>query len=158
MGGMTMTVRLATLEDVEHLHNLHFKLNRHRHELQPKNFQGKSVDEEWIEENLRDSHRDYLVLEVEGEVRGMALVEMLENYSIPGSVKYKYLNILDFMIDPELEIETHGHQLLKAVRQWGKERYLSYIQLNELANDIKKIDFFAKEQLAVTQKTFKCVI
>ena len=88
----------------------------------------------------------------------MALIEMLENYSIPGSVKYRYLNILDFMIESELDLDTYGHQLLKAIRRWGKDRYLSYIQLNELANDVKKIDFFAKEQLAVTQQTFKCVI
>lgn len=153
-----MTVRLATLEDVEHLHNLHFKLNRHRHELQPKNFQGKSVDEEWIIQNLKASNRDYFVLEIDGEICGMALVEMLETYSIPGSVKYKYLNIMDFMIEPEFDLETYGHELLKVIRKWGKERYLSYIQLNELANDLKKIDFFAKEQLAVTQQTFKCVI
>lgn len=153
-----MTVRIATHEDVEQLHNLHFKLNRHRHQLQPKNFQGKSVDEGWIKDNIKSAHRDYFVLEVGGEIRGMALVEMLENYSIPGSVKYKYLNILDFMIESELDLDMHGHQLLKAIRQWGKDRYLSYIQLNELANDVKKIDFFAKEQLAVTQQTFKCVI
>ena len=44
-----MNIRMATLEDVETLHNLHFALNRHRHSLQPTNYQGKSMDEEWDE-------------------------------------------------------------------------------------------------------------
>ena len=47
-----MKVRIATVEDVQALHQLHFELNCHRHTLQPTNFQGRSVDEEWIYENI----------------------------------------------------------------------------------------------------------
>ena len=102
-----MNIRMATLEDVETLHNLHFALNRHRHSLQPTNYQGKSMDEEWIEENIKTRYRDYILLEVDNEIKGMALVEIKETYSVPGSVKYKYLELMSFYIVPEPVSYTH---------------------------------------------------
>ena len=54
-----MKVRIATVEDVQALHQLHFELNCHRHTLQPTNFQGHSVDEEWICENILNVDKDY---------------------------------------------------------------------------------------------------
>lgn len=153
-----MNIRLATIGDVEALHNLHFALNRHRHSLQPTNYQGKSMDEDWIKDNIEMRYRDYLILEIDGEIKGMALVDMKETYSVPGSVKYKYLDLMAFYIAPELELNHYGHELFMAVRVWGKKYFLSYIQLHELINDVKMVNFLAKEQLAVTQQTFKCVI
>ncbi|MTO10094.1 hypothetical protein GMB50_12590 [Turicibacter sanguinis] len=153
-----MNIRMATLEDVETLHNLHFALNRHRHSLQPTNYQGKSMDEEWIEENIKTRYRDYILLEVDNDIKGMALVEIKETYSVPGSVKYKYLDLMSFYIVPELDLNYYGHELFTAVRAWGKKYFLSYIQLHELINDVKMVNFLAREQLAVTQQTFKCVI
>lgn len=153
-----MNIRLATLEDVEALGNLHFALNRNRHRLQPKNYQGKSMDEEWILKNIQTRYRDYLVLEINDEIKGMALIEIKETYSIPGSVKYKYLDLMAFYINPELDLNYYGHELLKAVRAWGKKYFLSYLQLNELINNEEMIKFLEKEQLMVTQQTFKCVI
>ena len=94
-----MKVRIATVEDVQALHQLHFELNCHRHTLQPTNFQGRSVDEEWIYENIVSSDKDYLVLEIKDEVVGMALLEKKEGHTVNGSVRYRYLYLRDFMID-----------------------------------------------------------
>lgn len=153
-----MKVRTATVADIQALHQLHFELNCHRHTLQPTNFQGRSVGEEWICENIASHDRTYLVLEVEEQIRGMALIEMHEAQSVNGSVRYRYLYLRDFMIDSNLCLQTYGHELFKEIRRWGKKNFLSYIQLNELINDEERLDFFEKENLSVTQQTLKCAI
>lgn len=153
-----MKVRVATVKDVKELQKLHYDLNRHRHALQPKNFQGRSVDEEWVLNNISSCDKEYLVLEVGGNIRGMAFVEMKEGQTVYGSVRYRYLFLRDFMIDSSLSLQTYGHELFKEIRRFGKKNFLSYIQLNELINDKERLDFFEHEQLSVTQKTFKCAI
>ena len=108
-----MKVRIATVEDIQALHQLHFSLNCHRHTLQPTNFQGRSVDEEWIYENIISSDKDYLVLEIKDEVVGMALLEKKEGHPVNGSVRYRYLYLCDFMIDSSLCLQKYGHELFK---------------------------------------------
>lgn len=157
-GGILVKVRIATVEDVQVLHQLHFDLNCHRHTLQPTNFQGRSVDEEWICQNIMSSDKDYLVLEVEDEVVGMALIEKKEGHTVNGSVRYRYLYLRDFMIDASLCLQTYGHEFFKEIRRYGKKNFLSYIQLNELINDKERLKFFEKEQLLVTQQTLKSAI
>ena len=153
-----MKVRVATVNDVKVLHQLHYDLNRHRHALQPKNFPGRSVDEEWILNNISSCDKEYLVLEVNGDIRGMALLEMKEGKAVYGNVRYRYLFLRDFMIDSSLSLQTYGHELFKEIRRFGKKNFLSYIQLNELINDEERLSFFETEQLHVTQQTFKCAI
>lgn len=153
-----MGVRIATVADIHALHHLHFELNRHRHRLQPTNFQGKAVDEEWICENIESRDKDYLVLEVNGEIAGMALIQMKEAKSVNGNVRYRYLYLRDFMIESNLSLQTYGHELFEAVKKYGKKHFLCYIQLNELINDEQRLQFFEEEQLSVTQQTLKCVI
>ena len=153
-----MKVRIATVEDVQALHQLHFELNCHRHTLQPTNFQGRSVDEEWICENILNVDKEYLVLEIKDEVVGMALLEKKEGHTVNGSVRYRYLYLCDFMIDSSLCLQKYGHELFKEIRRYGKKNFLSYIQLNELINDEERLKFFEKEQLLVTQQTLKSAI
>lgn len=153
-----MGVRLATVADIKTLHHLHFELNCHRHSLQPTNFQGRAVDEEWIFENIESYDKDYLVLEVNNEIQGMALIQMKEAKSVNGNVRYRYLYLRDFMIDSKLSLKAYGHELFEAIRSYGKKHFLSYIQLNELINDKQRLQFFEEEQLSVTQQTFKCGI
>ena len=142
-----MKVRLATVRDVKALHRLHYDLNGHRHTLQPKNFQVRSVDEEWILNNISSREKEYLVLEVNGDIRGMALLEMKEGKSVYGSVRYRYLFLRDFMIDSSLSLQTYGHELFKEIRRFGKKNFLSYIQLNELINDEERLSFLKLNSL-----------
>ncbi len=111
-----MKVRVATVNDVKVLHQLHYDLNRHRHALQPKNFPGRSVDEEWILNNISSCDKEYLVLEVNGDIRGMALLEMKEGKAVYGNVRYRYLFLRDFMIDSSLSLQTYGHELFGDIR------------------------------------------
>ena len=62
------------------------------------------------------------------------------------------------MIDSSHCLQTHGHELFKEIRRYGKKNFLSYIQLNELINDEERLKFFEKEQLLVTQQTLKSAI
>lgn len=153
-----MKLRLANFQDVKVLNRLHFNLNLHRHQLQPTNFQGKSMGEEWVEEKINDTCTDYIVLELEGQIKGMALIKIVEAYSIPGSLRYKYLQIEDFMVDSDLDLEQYGRILFNGVRAYGKELRLNHIQLNELANDHQKIEFFNQQKLKPVQQTLKCMM
>ena len=153
-----LKIRLANLNDVEALNVLHFNLNRHRHKLQPKNFQGKSMGEEWVKEKITEEKTNYIVLEVEGQIKGMALIEIVEIYSIPGILRYKYLQIEDFVFDTDLNLEKYGQLLFQEIRAYGKALRLNHIQLSELANDHKKMEFFYQQDLMPVQQLLKCVI
>lgn len=72
-----MKVRLGTVEDIDLIVRLNNELNQMMSKLQPDDFKKISEDIDWVQQYLLNEKADYLLLEDEGEIRGLALVEQL---------------------------------------------------------------------------------
>ena len=88
-----MKVRLGTVEDIDLIVRLNNELNQMMSKLQPDDFKKISEDIDWVQQYLLNEKADYLLLEDEGEIRGLALVEQLESIDLPSLLKRHYVFI-----------------------------------------------------------------
>ncbi|MTO65292.1 GNAT family N-acetyltransferase, partial [Turicibacter sanguinis] len=86
-----MKVRLGTVEDIDLIVRLNNELNQMMSKLQPDDFKKISEDIDWVQQYLLNEKADYLLLEDEGEIRGLALVEQLESIDLPSLLKRHYV-------------------------------------------------------------------
>lgn len=153
-----MKIRLGTFEDMESIARLHANLNQMMSQLQPNDFKSNSEDAAWIKQYLLDENSDYLLVEDGGEIRGLALVEESESYNIPSLLKRHYANLIHLIVAPDYRGVGYGHELMEAVKQWGKERQLEYIELSVLANNQAALLFYEKEGLIDVRKVMRASI
>ena len=142
-----MKVRLGTVEDIDLIVRLNNELNQMMSKLQPDDFKKISEDIDWVQQYFLNEKADYLLLEDEGESRGLALVEQLESIDLPSLLKRHYVYLVHLVVDPLYRGCGYGHELFKAAKDWGKDRQLEYIELSVLANNQAALMFYEKEGL-----------
>lgn len=140
-----MKIRLGTIEDLEFIICLHNYLNKMMSELHPEDFKNIGEDPEWIKQHLLSQHSDYLLIEDEGEIRGLALVQQSESYQLSSLFNHRYVNLVHLIVSPVYRGCGYGHELLQAAKEWGRIRELEYIELSVLANNQAALMFYEKE-------------
>lgn len=142
-----MKVRIGTLEDIELIIQLHHDLNKMLIQLQPDDIKNINEELNWVKSNLLNEDKDYLLIEDEGEVRGLALVEAVESCGRPSLLKRPYVHLVHLIVNPMYRGCGYGHELLKAVKEWGMKRKVEYVELSVLANNQAALMFYEKEGL-----------
>ena len=153
-----MKVRLGTVEDIDLIVRLNNELNQMMSKLQPDDFKKISEDIDWVQQYLLNEKADYLLLEDEGEIRGLALVEQLESIDLPSLLKRHYVYLVHLVVDPLYRGCGYGHELFKAAKDWGKDRQLEYIELSVLANNQAALMFYEKEGLMNVRNVMRTLI
>lgn len=153
-----MNVRIGTVEDIQIITRLHTQLNEMMAQLQPTDYQSISEDESWIRKNFQNTQLTYLLVEDEGEVRGLILVESVETTRTTSAISQQYACINQIIIGQQYRGYGYGHALLESVKEWAQKRQLAYIQLNVLTNNVAALMFYEKEGFQDLQKIMRLSI
>lgn len=153
-----MKIRLGTIDDIDLIVRLNNELNQMMSQLQPDDFKKINEDLDWVKQYLLNEKADYLLLEDEGEVRGLALVEQLESFDIPSLLKRHYVSLIHLIVNPMHRGCGYGHELFQAAKDWGKHRNLEYIELSVLANNQAALMFYEKEGLTNVRNVMRTTI
>lgn len=153
-----MNVRIGTVEDIQIITRLHNQFNEMMAQLQSRDYLSISEDESWIRKNFQNTQLTYLLIEAEGEVRGLILVESVETNRTTSSISQRYAYINQLVIAEQYRGYGYGHALLKSVKEWAKKRQLAYIQLNVLTNNVAALMFYEKEGFQDLQKIMRLSI
>lgn len=153
-----MNVRIGTVDDIQIIARLHTQFNEMMAQLQPRDYQGIREDEARIEKNLQNNQLIYLLVEDEGEVRGLSLVESIETARTTFGVSQQYACINQLIIGQQYRGYGYGHALLEAVKGWARKHQIAYIQLNVQTNNVAALMFYEKEGFQDFQKIMRLSI
>ena len=125
-----MQVRRAGLSDIPAIKALYHHLFAAMERLEPEIMRDVEQDESFLRETIEGEKGDVL-LAVEGErPLGFALVRQEKTPPYLCMVPHEFCFLLDLSVAPEARNRGVGTALLKAVKTWGRERGLDYVELN----------------------------
>lgn len=151
-----MHIRLANRYDVKALTRLYYELNADMALLQPDKFVAAYPDSLFIDNMIADSTSDIILLEQHRILIGFALIKEMETMDHACIIPRRYAYLYDFIITAEYRNQGLGGLLLEEAKRWAKQRKLSYMELDVLAENKAAIHFYEKHGLNESVRTMQC--
>ena len=139
-----MEVRLAALEDIEHLCHLFTEFFAYNAALQPEYCNAAIEDGKYPEVVIKDEKADMLIAIENGIIVGF--MHVIESKTPPYKpiVPHGYAEVMAFMVTASCRRKSVGTALLDAAKEWGKARNLDYIELAVLSNAKEANAFYGR--------------
>lgn len=145
-------VRKATNNDIPAIAELYREQFREMAKLIPDFIKEGDQSAEFIENTIADEESDILVYENDGMVVGFILLHTKTRPDFSFMLPGKYCYIMDIIVTENYRGKGLGTALMKAAKDWAKERNCNFINLDVLVNNpgaiklYKKLDFIPKAQ------------
>ena len=137
-------IRLADKNDLERLTELFIELHRHHVEIMPESF--LMPEQSWfsgkISEILNDVGQKVLVYD-SGRIEAYAVVRIIEVDS-PDKPYRKVCFIECFAVSENCRRQGVGTELFNAVKEFGREKGCTSVQLGVSAGNTGAVDFYEK--------------
>ena len=140
-----MEIRRAQLGDVPAIEELSRILFGEMERLQPEYYREADQDRKFLLSVIAEEKGDILLAQEEGKILGFALVREEETPPFSCMVPRRYAHLIDLVTAPGHRGRGVGGSLVRAVRQWAKERGLEYVELYVLSNNGNALRFYEGE-------------
>lgn len=151
-----MNIQIASIDNVDDICLMYQELFEYIAALQPEYYKKSESNREFIKSIIMGEKADFLVSVNDGAVMGFAFVEEEKTPSYNCLVCHKYAYLSDIMVRNSFRGKGIGTALLKAVKQWAKDRSLEYLELNVLSNNVSAIRMYEREKFRNTNQTMRC--
>ena len=139
-----MKTRIAGLSDIPRIRTLYRQQFDAMSELQPYFMQPGEQSEAFIRYMVADERSDILLLDAEGALLGLCVIQEKEMPGLPFFVPRRYAYIMDLLIDRDNRHVGFGTSLMTAAKSWARARSLEYLDLDVLANNDRALHFYEK--------------
>lgn len=151
-----MKIRKATESDLNIIKELYWLLDTDAIHYQPEHFIRTERPEEFILDIIHNEKSDFLLIQVNNEVIGFSLIQEKSTSNISCLKQERYAYILDFVIAEEYRSNGYGAELLKASKEWGRDRGLDFLRLSVFPDNLRGVKFYEGQGLKETMKTMEC--
>lgn len=139
-------VRKAHLNDLEAISQLYIILFDGMANLVPDYLKPAEQERDFLLSVLRgENDMMVFVVEEEGEVKGFAIAQLQNTPPYSCMVQQRSVYLIDLVVDPNSRSKGYGKKLLDAVKDWGKSRLISFMELSVLARNKKAIELYQRE-------------
>ncbi|MTG98865.1 MULTISPECIES: GNAT family N-acetyltransferase [Myroides] len=150
-----MTIRVAELTDIEQLQLLYQKQLKTQQVYQPYYFKADLPAVDFLEETIKSDQAEFIVVEHEGQLIGMAALFIEETLPYECYVSHRYLNFADLYVEEGFRNKGLGKELIENVKKWGKEKKVDYIELLVLRENSKAQALYLKESFETVHSVMR---
>jgi len=127
-----VTVRFAREEDLERVNELRRQVNSLHVAGKPEVFKPGFCRElrDYIHVIREDPQKEILVAEVNGEVRGFAILNHIIRPENPFMFERDFLDVDEFGVDENCRRQGTASAMMRFIREWAKEKGFRRIELN----------------------------
>ena len=150
-----MIIRLAARKDIKDLQELYYELEKDAVMFQPEHFVFGNREEEFFEGIFNSSNQDIIVVEMDEKVVGFAHVIMLEQKNIPCLKPEKVIYLQDLDVSEELRCKGIGTKLIRACKDYGKEKGADFMRTQVFPQNERGIKFYEKSGFSEKMKTIE---
>lgn len=151
-----MNIRPATAKDMEAIRKLSYELDVVEQSNQPEHFTIVERTDDMLLQFIEADDADYPLAEDNGEVIGFMLVQEKEIGRESGLIPHKFTYAYELIVDPARRKTGAGQALIDAVKDWTRQRGLSYFKLSVLPENQKAYDFYVKNGFENVLITMEC--
>lgn len=143
---MTITIRLATLDDYAAFCNLMAQIDTLHREQEPTVFREAipARDRPFFEMWLDSRGRRLLVAEADGQVVGLVMAEVIYTPNFPILKPRTYVHVDTLVVDANAQRQGIGQALMGAVHEWAESRDIHEVQLGVWAFNQGAIAFYER--------------
>jgi ribosomal protein S18 acetylase RimI-like enzyme len=151
-----MIIRTATQKDLQAIKELYSLLDADAVYYQPEHFLKNERPEEFILNIIQNDKSDFLLIEEDNHVIGFSLIQEKAAADISCLKQEHYAYLLDLVIAEEYRSRGYGASLMRASKEWGRERKLDFLRLSVFPENDRGIKFYENQGLKETMKTMEC--
>lgn len=155
---MQVSVRLATMLDLDQVAQVFKEENRFHAELLPELFQVTDpiITVEWFEGILVDREKALYVAEAEGgRVIGVLLIEVQTSPNDPIFRPRRYAVVDEVAVLEEYRGQGVGRALMNQAHQWARDQEVSEVELQVWEKNPGAITFYRQLGYKTTRKTMR---
>lgn len=150
-----LSIRLATVADIDAIAPLYRILFREMAALQPSLWRPAEMSRSFLVELIEGSRSDVLLAQWQGEVIGFAVLQDRDTPGFTCIIPGRYLYLMDMVVAPEHRGKGAGSALLAAAEDWGKAHGAQWIELNVLAENENAKRLYERTGLSFAQHTMR---
>lgn len=137
-------VRKATNNDIPAIAELYREQFREMAKLIPDFIKEGDQSIEFLEKTISNDDSDILVYENDDTVIGFILLQAKERPDFDFMIPGKYCYIMDVIVTETYRNKGFGTALMNSAKDWAKEQYCSFINLDVLVNNTGAIKVYEK--------------
>lgn len=139
-------IRKGHLEDIDAISQLYVNLFEDMADLSPEYLKVAEQDRPFLVSALSgENDMMVFVAEEKEEVKGFAIAQIQETPAYSCIVQQRLVYLIDLVVGPDCRNRGYGKKLLDAVKEWGKSRLVSFMELSVLAKNKKAMDLYLRE-------------
>lgn len=137
-------IRKATVDDIPAISELYREQFREMSKLIPDFIKEGDQSIEFLKNTISNDDSDILVYENYGTVVGFILLQAKERPAFDFMIPGKYCYIMDIIVTKNHRGKGFGTALMNSAKDWAKEQYCSFINLDVLSNNTSAITLYEK--------------
>ena len=143
---MDITIRLASIADLDQVGRIFAEENRYHVELLPERFRVVEpiITHEWFASVLSTSTQALFVAEVDGQAVGVLLLREMQSPEDPIFRLRRYVTIEEIALSQPYRGRGIGRRLVKQAEQWALERGIGQIEVDVWERNQPAIAFYER--------------
>ncbi len=135
----------ATSYDIDEICELYSILYEEMAALQPKYIKKAKQNKYILEDIIKSDASDILTATHGGKIIGFALVGEQKTPPCAHVKFYNFAYLSDIVIHPEYRGRGVGTELINSVKQWARDRNLSYVELSVIHENTGAIELYRRQ-------------
>ncbi|MDE7183239.1 MAG: GNAT family N-acetyltransferase [Lachnospiraceae bacterium] len=150
-----MQIRAANRKDIDQLRQLYLELETDGVKYQPEHFVIGYRSDDFFYSIFESDHQDLLVADIDGTVAGFSHVMILEQKNIACLKPQTAVYIQDLDVLESERNKGIGTLLIKASKEYGKQRGADFMRTQVFPQNIDGIRFYERNGFGEMMKTME---
>ena len=153
-----MTIRKATMQDIEQLRTLYTELEKDAVMYQPEHFVIGYRDDGFFKNIFESDTQDILIAECESGIVGFCHIMILQTKNVSCLKNQTYAYIQDLVVSEEKRNCGIGTKLMAVGKEYGRNHGAEFIRLSVFPKNTSGLRFYERDGFCETMKTLECPI
>ena len=153
---MSLLIRKAVKEDLPALRGLYRALEEDGVRYQPEHFVIGERTDEFFENIFESGNQDILVADIGGEAVGFVHCMILSQKKVSCLKPQNVVYLQDLCVREDLRSKGIGSVLIKASKDYGKEKGADFIRTQVFPGNVDGMRFYERNGFSEMMKTIEC--
>lgn len=138
-------IRKAHINDLPIIHKLYSVLFDTMANLEPDYMKAAKQDEAFVKSVINEEN-DFTIFVAEdnNQVQGFAIAQLQSAPTYNCFVQQRLVYLMDLVVSPDSRGKGYGKKLIHAVKAWGMEHNVEYVELSVLTQNKKAIELYLR--------------
>ncbi|MBO4459015.1 MAG: GNAT family N-acetyltransferase [Butyrivibrio sp.] len=149
-------IRKASINDIEALRELYLALEEDAVRYQPEHFMIGERTDEFFQYIFDSDNQDIIVADIDGKAVGFVHVMILQQKRVSCLKPQSVIYLQDFCVREDARSNGIGTKLIRAAKDYGKERKVDFIRTQIFPGNVDGMRFYERNGFCEMMKTIEC--